>query len=134
MRYSILILSLALAACATTGSGSGVIMLETTSKGQPLTGANCVIHTGAGNWTVATPGTVVVGSPSGDLHVVCDKPGYRTSELIYKPSSGGYPGSSLGIGVGGGGGHVGMGVGLSFPIMLGGGAYPARITVEMNPQ
>lgn len=133
MRRSILILSLALAACATTGSGGGNIALETTSKGQPLAGATCVIHTGAGNWTVATPGTVVVGRPSGDLHVVCDKPGYRTSELIYKPSSG-YSGSSMGIGVGGGSGHVGMGVGLSFPIMLGGGSYPARITVEMNSE
>lgn len=133
MRRSILILSLALAACATTGSGGGDITLETTSKGQPLAGATCVVHTGAGNWTVATPGTVVVGRPSGDLHVVCDKPGYRTSELIYKPSSG-YSGSSMGIGVGGGSGHVGMGVGLSFPLMLGGGSYPARITVEMNPE
>lgn len=132
MRILIPFLTLTLAACATTGSGGGNIAVETASKGQPVTGANCVVRTGAGSWNVVTPATINVGQASGDLNVVCDKPGYRTSELVYKPS--GRSGSSMGIGLGGGGGNVGLGVGLSFPIMTGGGSYPSRITIDMNPQ
>jgi hypothetical protein len=29
---------------------------------------------------------------------------------------------------------VGMGVGLSVPVLLGGGGYPSRVTVNLNPQ
>ncbi len=132
MRNLVPLLALTLAACASTGSGGSYIAVETRSKGQPVTGATCVVRTGAGTWNVVTPGTVNVGSASGDLNVVCDKPGFRTSELVYKPS--GRSGSSVGIGLGGGGGNVGLGVGLSFPIMYGSGNYPNRVTIDMNPQ
>ncbi|GAB3537364.1 hypothetical protein GCM10027343_00260 [Noviherbaspirillum agri] len=132
MRHLILLLSLALAACATTGSSGGNISIETTSRGQAVTGANCAVSTNAGSWNVITPGSVNIGGASGDLRVVCQKEGYRTSEMVFRPSS---PfGSSVGLGVGGGGGNVGVGVGLSFPISLGGGTYPSRVTVDLNPQ
>lgn len=132
MRYSILLLPLALAACATTGSNGGVVAISTVTKGQDLPGAQCHVSTAAGNWDVITPGSVQIGGAAGDLRVVCNKPGYRTSEVVYKPSSG--YGSSLGIGAGGGGGNVGVGVGLSIPVRMGSGGYPADITVTMNPQ
>jgi hypothetical protein len=132
VRRLISMLPLLLAACATTNPG-GSISVETRAQGQPLAGANCVVRTGAGNWNVVTPGTVFIGNPIGDLHVVCDKPGYRTSELVYRPSSG-YSGSGVGVGLGGGSGNVGVGLGLNVPLMLGGGGYPARIIVDMNPQ
>lgn len=132
MRHLILLLPIALAACATTGPSGDSIAIETTSRGQGVPGANCAISTNAGNWNVTTPASVTVGSVSGDLRVVCSKEGYRTSEMIFRPSS---PlGSSLGLGIGGGGGNVGVGVGLSFPILLGGGTYPSRVTVDLNPQ
>jgi hypothetical protein len=131
MRRLMLLLPIALAACATTGS-SGGIAIETASKGQPVPGANCVVHTNNGNWNVVTPASVNVGGVNGDLRVVCNKEGYRTSEMVFRPS--GPYGSSVGLGVGGGSGHVGAGVGLSVPIGLGGGGYPSRITVELNPQ
>ncbi len=132
MRYLILLLPIALAACATTGSSGGGIAVETVSRGQALPGANCVVSTGAGNWNVTTPAAVAVGSASGDLRVLCHKAGYRSSEMVFKPSS---PlGSNVGLGVGGGSGNVGVGVGLNFPISLGGGSYPSRVTVDMNPQ
>jgi hypothetical protein len=70
------------------------------------------------------------------LRVVCNKQGYRTSEIVYRPSGAAYGNPSVGVGVGGGtGGHVGVGLGLGFPIGLFGGAagYPSQITVEMNP-
>jgi hypothetical protein len=133
MRRSILMLALTLAGCATTDSGGG-ITIETTTKGQPLPGANCVVRTFSGTWNIIAPATVAIGGPNGDLRVLCDKPGYRTSEVIYRPSSG-YSGSGLGIGVGGGsGGGIGVGVGLSVPIISGRSGYPPRITVDMNLQ
>jgi hypothetical protein len=132
MRHLVLLLPIALVACATTGSSGGRIAIETGSHGQTLAGANCSVSTNAGNWNVTTPAVVAVGSASGDLRVVCNKDGYRTSEMIYRPSS---PlGSSVGLGIGGGGEHVGVGVGLSFPILLGGGTYPSRVAVDLNAQ
>lgn len=131
MRYLILLFSLSLAACATTGSGNGAVSIETMSNGQPLPGAQCSVSTGAGNWNVSTPATAPVGSPHGDLRVICNKSGYRTSEVVYRPTS--PMNSNVGIGVGSGG-RVGVGIGLGFPIGLGGGGYPSRIVVEMNPQ
>lgn len=132
MRYPALLLPLLLTACATTGSGDGTIAVAARAGGKEISGANCLVSTGAGSWNVVTPATVTVGSASGDLRVVCNKAGYRTSEVIYRPTSG--SGSSVGLGVGGGGGNVGVGVGLNFPIRLGGGSYPSHVTVEMNPQ
>ncbi len=131
MRYLILLLPITLAACATMGSYNGAIAIETTSAGQALVGANCTVNTLAGNWDVTTPATAPVGSASGDLRVVCNKRGYRTSEVVYRPSS---PlNSNVGIGIGGGG-RVGVGLGLGIPVGLGGGSYPSRIAVDMNPQ
>ena len=131
MRYLILLLSFALAACATTGSGNGMVSIETTSGGQPLPGAHCGVSTGSGNWSVTTPASVPVGSPHGDLRIVCNKVGYRTSEVVYRPSS--PVNSNVGIGVGSGG-RVGVGIGLGFPVGLGGGGYPSRVAGELNRQ
>jgi len=132
MRH-LLILSLpvALAACATTGAGDRMA-IDTVSGGQPLPGASCVVANDNGSWNVVTPGAIVL-APDGDLHVTCNKAGYRTSETIFRPVR---PyGSGVGLGVGGGGGHVGLGLGLSVPLGGGGGgAYPPRVTVELRPQ
>lgn len=132
MRYLILSLPLVITACATTGSSDG-ITIETTSQGHSVQGANCVVSSSAGTWNVITPATVAAGSGGGDLRVVCDKDGYRTSEVLFRGSS--YPsGSSVGLGVGGGSGNVGVGVGLNFPITGSRGSYPSRITVDLNPK
>ncbi|NEX62600.1 hypothetical protein [Noviherbaspirillum galbum] len=132
MRYPILLLTALLAACATTGSNDGSITIDTRAGGQQLAGANCMVSTNSGSWNVVTPATVPVGSANGDLRVVCNKPGYRTAETLYRPA--GSSGSSLGLGVGGGGGHVGVGLGIGVPIQLGSRGYPGTVTVDMNPQ
>jgi hypothetical protein len=134
MRYLILLLSLALSACAAPPRpGNSNIAIETLSRGQVLTGAECTVNTAAGSWRVISPGSAPVGSAAGDLRVACNKNGYRTSEVIYRPYYGG-SNSSFGIGIGGGSGNVGVGLGMGFPIGAGGGAtYPSRIAVEMNP-
>lgn len=131
MRHLILLVPIALAACATTGSGGDGMAIETVSRGEQVTGASCSVSTNAGTWNVVTPASLQGISANGDLRVLCNKPGYRTSEVIHRPSN---PlGSSVGLGVGSGGGNVGVGVGLNFPIRVGGGHYPSRVTVELNP-
>ncbi|MDF3034901.1 MAG: hypothetical protein K0S28_175 [Paucimonas sp.] len=130
MRRSILLLSLVLAGCATTRDRG--VLIETASKGQPLTGATCTVKTSSLATTVTTPATIPPLTGSGDLQVVCDKPGYRTSEFLFRPS--GRSGSSMGLGLGGGGGRVGVGVGLNFPLGSIKADYPSHVTVEMNPQ
>lgn len=132
MRCSILLLTAVLAACATTGSDNGNVAIETRTGGQQLAGANCVVSTNSGSWNVVTPATVPIGSPNGDLRVVCNKQGYRTAETLYRPSTS--SGSSVGLGVGGGGRSVGVGLGMSVPIQLGSRGYPGNVTVDMNPQ
>jgi hypothetical protein len=131
MRHLILLLPVLLAACATTGSSGGNVTIETMAGGQPLPGANCVVSTNSGSWNVQTPATLNVGTANGDLRVVCNRDGFRTSEMVFRPS--GPLGSSVGLGVGGGS-SVGVGVGLSVPIALGSGGYPSRISVDMNRQ
>ncbi|MDB5841686.1 MAG: hypothetical protein JWQ23_3638 [Herminiimonas sp.] len=144
MRYLIMSFSLALAACATPGPGNPNIAIETASGGQFVSGADCQVISSAGNWNVTTPAAVPAANSVGDLRVVCNKPGYRTSEVVYRGNGAGsyggygYGGPNVGVGIGGGsGGRVGVGLGIGFPIGGGGGyaaGYPSRILVEMSPQ
>ncbi len=115
----------------------GLIDLETISQGKPLPGADCTARTLSGSWSVQTPVTVNVGTPNGDLHVVCHLTGYRSSEVIIRaPAAAGLGGTRVSVGVGGGfGGYSGggMALGFGFPIVPAGGRYPASIVVEMTP-
>lgn len=131
MRIALMLLPVALAACATTAPNNP-ITINTVSKGQVLAGTNCIVTKGNGNWNVTAPVTLNVGAANSDLRVVCSKPGYRTSEVMFTPYQ--MSNSNLGIGVGGGGGNVGVGVGLNFPVGMRRGDYPSHITVDMSPQ
>jgi hypothetical protein len=131
-------LALGLGACA-TAPVSNDLGIETVSRGQPVPGANCTVQLVEGSFDIVTPAVVPARNTRGDLRVVCNKPGYRTSEVLYRGGYAGYDGygsrTSLGFGLGGGGGSVGYGIGLGVPI--GGGAspssMPASVLVEMNP-
>lgn len=140
MRPSIALIALAalLASCASTPPWDGRIQVLTTARSQPLSGAACVIETGAGVWNVTTPGYAPVGAPQGDLRVVCNKEGYRASEVVFRAgvTSQGFGVPRVGVGVGGGfGGYSGVGVslGFGFPLSGSGAGYPARVVVEMTP-
>ncbi len=129
---------LALSGCVTTPPFDGRVEILTTSREQALTGADCVVTTDAGSWTVQTPGYATVGDPNGDLRVVCNKSGYRTSEVIHRHSGAGRrPGATrVGVGIGGGsGGYSGVGVSLGFGFPLAGvrSDYPSRVIVDMTP-
>ena len=130
-----------LCACSSTPQRpEGQIDILTTAQGTPLSGAECTVDTGAGNWKVVTPAVVNVGEPRGDLRVVCNRAGFRTSEVLVRGGAGGYTpgGTRVGVGVGGGswGSHSGIGISLGFGFPLSGGSrshYPAQVLVEMTP-
>lgn len=132
MRYISLLLPLVLTACATGNWGDGRVTVVTASNGQEFGGASCAVMNNAASWNVTTPGTLEIGRASGELRIICNKPGYRTSELRLPPY-GQQSGSSMGVGLGGGSGGVGLGLGFSLPISSGGGSYPPRIVVNMYP-
>jgi len=142
MRYSWAVLVVLLAGCATGNSYDGNIAVAAASGGQALAGTSCTVSNNAGRWQLVTPGVVNVGPAAGELRVLCSRPGYRSSEVVYRPGTGGggYGGPTVapnvGIGIGGGS-RVGVGVGLGFGLPIGGSGaagYPAQITVEMSPQ
>ncbi len=130
MRYAMLLLPLVLGACA-TGFGDNKVSIVTAGNGQQFGGASCTVLTNSDRWTVTTPATLTIPA-NGELRVVCNKAGYRMSEVRLPPF--GQSGSNMGVGLGGGSGAVGMGVGFSLPIGTGGGSYPPRIVVDMYPQ
>lgn len=131
--WSVILLS----ACA-TGSGNHTVQIDTRSAGLPVPGATCLVNFGRESFTITTPATLQTGSVQGDLQVVCNKPGYRTSELYYRRmQSGGYGGGgpNVGVGLGGGSGGVGLGVGLNFPVQVGGRSdYPPNLTIDLTAE
>lgn len=132
----IMFLGVALSGCATTASDNGRVLIDATSDSQQLKGARCVVKTDSSRWNVVTPGDILIVEADGDLHVVCDKPGYRTSEVVYRAPPG-LNSPSVGIGATGGRGGigaVGLGLGANLPLGFGGKerAYPSRILVEMG--
>lgn len=130
-------LLLALVSCASIPPPDGRIEILSTARSQPLAGAVCEVETGAGKWNVTTPGAVELGQPQGDLKVVCNKAGYRTSEVVFRRGGSASPGATrVGVGVGGGfGGYSGVGIslGFGFPLSSGRGTYPAQVVVDMTP-
>ena len=138
MRTLLLLTAIALGGCA-TGVGNQTLQIDTRSGGREVAGATCKVNFGREGLTVTTPATLQTGSMQGDLQVVCNKSGYRTSELYYRRAQGGgyggIGGPNVGVGVGGGSGGVGVGVGLNFPIQLGSrSGYPPNLTIELTPE
>ncbi len=140
MRWTVLVVaSLLLAACASRPQRpEGQIDILATARGQPLAGAECTVQTDAGSWTLQTPATVDVGQPRGDLWVVCNRDGYRTSEVIIRApgNAGAAGGTRVGVGVGGGFGRssgVGVSLGLGLPFGSTRARYPSQVVVDMTP-
>ena len=140
LRLAALVFSVLLAACASQPQRPvGQIDIATTVQGKPLDGADCVARTLSGSWSVRSPGVVNVGEPNGDLHVVCNLAGYRSSEVIIRQPAGvpGTGGSRVSVGFGGGfGGYNsgGVSLGFGFPILPARPQYPAQVVVDMTPQ
>lgn len=135
MRCRYLLLPLMLTGCAAPAPNNGRITIDSVAGGQPLPGADCIVSTYRGNWNVVTPASIPAAGLNGELRIICDRPGYRRSEVIYRPAPGTGAGlSQLGIGIGGGSGNVGVGLGMGVPLGGAGSVYPPYIAVEMTPQ
>lgn len=119
-----------LSACVSAGPGQPGIMIETATQGQPLEGATCVATIGSVRWDVKTPAVIAIDGARGDLRIVCDKAGFRTSELIFKPEPG--AGTTFSAGVAGGSYGGGGSLGMSFPLGGFSGRYPKRLVLDMN--
>lgn len=133
-------LVMTLAACATQPAPPvGQLQVVTLAQGKPLSGAECVVSNLSGSWQVTTPGMVMLGEPNGDLRVVCNHPGYRSSEVIYRLPVGALSNSGTRVSVGVGGGSfgtssgVGVSMGLGFPLGSSKQRYPAQLTVDLTP-
>jgi hypothetical protein len=77
MRYSPFAIILAaglVAGCASVIKGSTQSIAITTP---PTSGANCILSSEQGNWTVMTPGAVSVERSKDDIAVRCTKPGWQ---------------------------------------------------------
>lgn len=90
-RATAALLSLLLIACASAPPGGPTILIETAARGQPVAGANCVATIGSVHWNVITPAVLKIGEARGGLRLVCDKSGFRTSELIFRSEQGTAP-------------------------------------------
>jgi len=124
-----------LSACNTLPPYTGKIAISTTSLSQVVNGASCEVRTDAGKWTIITPAIAPVGQIAGDLHIVCQLQGYRTSEVIFRSGARGLQSSRVAVGAMGGSGGGGSGVGLSIGLGLPMGGtqftYPNEIVVDM---
>jgi hypothetical protein len=117
-----------LGGCATMDAGEPGILIDTAAHGQPLPGAACTAVIEGMHWEVVTPAVIAVGEARGELHVVCNHPGYRTSELIFRPAS-----ATSGLVLGFSGSGAGFGGGLGLPLSPTASRYPKRLTLDMNP-
>ena len=129
------LLPLWLGACAVAPPGQPGILLETAVRGQPVAGATCAASIGPVHWDVTTPAVLALGDARGELRIVCEKPGFRTSELIFRSDSGGSFGAASGVSAGFGSGVYGSGLGLGLSFPLGGTAahFPKRLVIDLNP-
>ena len=107
-----------LVGCATNGTADNGLSIDTAARGQSLAGSACTAMIDDMRWDIVTPATIAVDGARGELRVVCNHPGFRTSELIFRPFS-----------VGGATGSAGTGL----PSNNFGGRYPKRLTLDMNP-
>jgi hypothetical protein len=69
-------LGVALTGCASIMTGTTQTVSVTTI---PVSGAECTVKNGFGQWNVTTPGQVVINKSMRHALVTCDKPGYQRS-------------------------------------------------------
>lgn len=146
MRLALFTLAAAvlLSGCATISSPPQIVV-ETASRGAPAPGAQCVVSSGQGQWSVTTPGAVYAGRPSGDLRVDCRREGLRDTTLIVSPTPFYYApqydpmfGSRASLYWGAGWQRrSAFGYGMSFPLGYqepDRWEYPSRVVVDMAPE
>lgn len=123
-------LALLLNACSTVSqSTEGVLQIEVSSRGQALVDVSCYVRADKMSTTVNAPAKVNVGLVHDILEVRCEKPGYKTAEIIYRAAPRNLsPQAGLGVQSGGG---------ANFSIALKSNAtpvfFPSPLRLDMPP-
>ena len=117
-----------LTACAGMAGPPPGILIETAAAGQPLPGVACVAMIDSTRWDVVTPARISLGSANGVLRIVCNHPGFRTSELIFKPA----PMTSPGLSAAFGSYSSSAALDAAFPLGGVGSRYPEHLVLDLN--
>jgi len=96
------ILGVALSGCASIIKGDSQSIAITTP---PTTGANCILSSKEGSWTVISPGAVTVDKSKDDVQVRCSKPGWQDAASTIPSNFEGWTLGNLLLG-----GVIGLGV------------------------
>ena len=111
-----------LSGCASVMKGSSQSIAITTP---PVSGANCVLSSKEGNWTVTTPGAVTVQKSKEDILVRCTKYAYQDAAATIPSDFQGWTLGNLLIG-----GVVCLGVDAATGAI---NEYPHAFQVPMTP-
>ena len=116
-------LGVAMAGCATIVKGTTQSIAISTP---PTTGAQCVLASKEGTWTVVSPGVATgVHKSRRDIQVTCQKPGWQTATAMIPSNFQGWTAGNIIIG-----GIVGIGVDAASGAM---NQYPDAFQVPMQP-
>ena len=124
---SVLITAGAASGCASIVKGTEqTVSLSTVCGGKPVTDASCTLSNSKGQWSVTTPGSVILHKAYGELSVTCSKEGLRLAPVEQFESS---AGNSVW------GNFIAGGV-IGYAIDAGSGAgfeYPQSMTIAFEP-
>jgi uncharacterized protein YceK len=111
-----------LSGCASIIKGTDQSIAVTTP---PATGAECILSSREGNWTVRTPGAVTVQKSKEDIQVRCTKPGWQDAVATIPSDFQGWTLGNILIG-----GVIGLGVDAATGAI---NEYPHAFQVPMVP-
>jgi hypothetical protein len=115
-------IGIALSGCATVIKGTHQSVAITTP---PTTGAQCVLSSTQGNWTVMSPGVATVDKSKEDIQVTCQKAGWQTATGTIPSNFQGWTLGNILLG-----GVIGVGVDAATGAM---NEYPGAFQVPMQP-
>ena len=115
-------LGLTLSGCASIIKGQSQTIAITTP---PTTGANCVLKSAQGNWTVTTPGSVTVQRSKENVEIRCNKQGWQEGYSTIPSTFEGWTVGNVLIG-----GIIGLGVDAATGAI---NTYPNAYQVPMYP-
>lgn len=124
VRVIIALMLLSNVGCASLVTGHNqTLSVETTFKGERVSGATCKLVNNKGTWFVTTPGSVTVHRSFDALRVFCEKEGFEPSDNTAKSSTKAMAFGNILIG-----GLIGVGVDVATGAAY---DYPDLISFEM---
>lgn len=119
---TIVALGVAMSGCASVVKGHLQSIAITTP---PVTGANCVLSSPLGSWTLVSPGTVTVKRSKEDIQARCTKPGYQDAIATIPSNFEGWTVGNLLLG-----GVIGVGIDAATGAI---NEYPHAFQIPMSP-